>query len=262
VLVLKKLLIAVLVFLTLSMPIGVKALPPSRAQAEGQALLISSLNATSPMGQYAHDVVYYLERVGYNVTYLTDGAFTVDFLLNHLNQYSIVIWRTNTFTWVHTTYWFVGEKMNDGVEQEYAADFAAGWINDNTGIVGVSPDFFLNHLGPNSLNNIKLMIFMASDGNSLAPQFLTAGVSTVIYCNGNINLAFGLVDDLSVQILAYLTQGQDVYTAVYATVSPLNQYEQPEDNLDTTYAPPFWFTGNATLTITSVIAAAGPIPRH
>lgn len=211
------------------------------------------------MGQYSHDIVYYLERVGYNVTYLTDGAVTVDFLLNHMNQYSVVIWRTNTFTWVHNTYWYVGEKINDGVEQEYAADYAAGWINDHTGILGVSTDFIMNHFGPNTLTGIKLLIFMASDGNSLAPQFVTAGVSTVIYCNGDIALEFGLIDDLTVQILAYLTQGQDVYSAVYATVSPLNQYEQPEDNLDTTYAPPFWFVGNATLTITSATSLSGAI---
>jgi hypothetical protein len=108
----------------------------------------------------------------------------------------------------------------------------------------VSEDFIRNHFQPNSLTGIKVLIFVASDGNALTPLFITAGVSSVIFCNGEISIQFGLIDDLTVQIVNYLTQGQNIYNAVYATVSPFNQGQQPEDNLDTTYAPPFWFVGN------------------
>jgi hypothetical protein len=251
---LKKALIAVLIILVLIVPVGVDALytaPSSSEASEGQALLISSLNATVPMGYYEKDVVFYLKRDGYNFTYLADGAVTVDFLLHDLHNYNVVIWRTNTFNWVHTTYWYIGERNNDGIEQEYPAEFAGGYLNDHTGIVGASQDFFFEHFQPNSLTGIKVLIFESSDGNSIAPFFLTAGVTSVIFCNGLVSLQFGLIDDLTVQIISYLTQGQDVYNAVYNTVSPYNQYQQPEDNLDTTYPPPYWFIGNATLTLAS-----------
>lgn len=250
---LKKVIIAVLMLLTLSAPIGVNGLapPPKRVLGQGQALVLSSLNQTVPMGNYATYLIHYLNSGGYNVTYLTDGAVTVDLLLNNLSRYSVVIWRTNTFNWVHTTYWYVGEKANSATEQKYASDFAAGWLNDRTGIVGVSSDFITNHFGSNTLAGVKLLIFMASQGNSIAPQLLTAGVSTIIYCNGNITLQFGLIDDLTVQMTTYLVAGQTVYDAVSATVSPFSQGQSQQQPiyLDTTYAPPFWFTGDETLTI-------------
>ena len=250
---LKKEVIAVLLLLTLSVPIGVNGLtpPPKRVLGQGQALVLSSMNETVPMGNYATDLIHYLNSGGYNVTYLTDGAVTVDFLLNNLNHYSVVIWRTNTFNWVHTTYWYLGEKNNDGVEQKYASDFASGWLNDHTGVVGITPDFVTNHFGPNTLTGVKLLMLMASQGNSIAPQFLTAGVSTIIYCNGAITLQFGLFDDLTVQMTAYLVAGETVYDAVYNTISPFDQGQQQQQPiyLDTTYAPPFWFIGNDSLTI-------------
>ena len=256
---------AVLIILVLAVPMGADALytrPPLSSEApQGQALLLSSLNKTDPMGYYEKDLVYYLTRVGYNVTYRADGAVTVDFLLHDLGNYSVVIWRTNTFNWVHTTYWYIGERNNDGIEQEYPAEFAAGYLNDYTGIVGASEDFFFEHFKPNSLTGVKLLIVEASDGNSIAPFFITAGVESVIFCNGDIDLQFGLIDDLTVSIIGHLTQGQDVYYAVYNTVSPYNQYQQPEDNLDTTYPPPYWFIGNATLTLASGVSSAGAIAK-
>ena len=242
--------IIVLMLLTLLLPMEVNALsPPRRAPSNSQALIMSSMNQTVPMGYQAHNLIYYLTQAGYNVTYLTDGAVTVDLLVNSLNSYSIVVWRTNAFTWVHTNYWYVGEKINSATEQKYAADFAAGYLNDKTGIFGVDVDFVTEHFGPNTLPGVKLLILMASNGNSIAPQFLTAGVSSVIYCNGAISLQFGLIDNLMVQMVAYLTQGENVYTAVYNTLTPLDQGQTPEDNLDSPYAPPFWYAGNDALTI-------------
>jgi hypothetical protein len=262
---LKIALTGVLIIIVLAVPMGVNGLrtpPPRSSQApQGQALLISSLNETLPMGYYEKDLVFYLERVGYNFTYLADGAVTVDFILHDLNNYSVVIWRTNIFTWDHTTYWYIGERTNDGIEQEYPAEFAAGYLNDHTGIVGASEDFFNAKIQPNSLTGVKVLILESSDGNSIAPFFITAGVTSVIFCNGNVSLEFGLIDDLTVQIICYLTQGQDIYNAVYNTVSPYNQYQQPEDNLDTTYPPPYWFVGNATLTLTSGVSSSGAIAQ-
>lgn len=250
---LKKEIITVLFLLTLSVPIGVNGLIPlpKRVLGQGQALVLSSMNQTAPMGIYATDLIHYLSSGGYNVTYLTDGAVTVDFLLNNLNHYSVVIWRSNTFNWMHTLYWYLGERNNDGVEQKYASDFAAGWLNDHTGVVGINPDFVTNHFGQNTLTGVKLLMLVSSESTAIAQQFLTAGVSTIIYCNGDISLQFGTFDDLIVQMTAYLVAGQTVYDAVYNTVSPFDQGTQQQQPiyLDTTYAPPFWFVGNDALTI-------------
>lgn len=258
---LKVVLTAVLIILVLAIPMGVNALHTVQSSgAPQQALIISSLNATSPMGYYKEDLVYYLERIGYNITYVADGAVTVDFILHDLGNFSVVIWRTSIFDWAHTTYWFIGEKNNDGIEEEYPAEFAAGNLNDRPGIVGADAAFFAAQFQPNTLAGVKVLILEASDGNSIAPDFLTAGVTSVIFCNGDITLGFGLIDDLTVSIICHLTQGMDVYNAVYNTVSPYNQYQQPEDNLDTGYPPPYWFIGNSTLTLAGV-SSAGAFPH-
>ena len=255
---LKRLVLGILILLMFTAPVGVNAFSPPRALAKNQALLLSSLNETNPMGYYAKDTIFYLRKAGYNVTYLTDGAVTVDLLLNRLTNYNVVIWRTNSFTWRHVTYWYVGEKINDGVEEKYASNFTAGWMNANTGIVGVSVDFFAFYFRPDTLHGVGILMFMASDGNAVAPILYGAGVSAVIFCNGSISLQFGLVDDLSVQIVSYLAQGESVYYAVYDTVSPFSQGQQMQlkDPLDTTYAPPFWFFGDSTLTISAGVVHA------
>jgi hypothetical protein len=256
-----KQLIAILILLMLSVPMGVNALPPRYSIPKGQALILSSMNETEPMGQYGKDAVWYLTHAGYNVTYLNDAQVTVDLLLNKINNYNVVIWRTNSYTWKHVTYWWVGEKVNDGVQDEYPADFGQGWLNANTGIVGANAEFFTNHFGANSLNGISLLMFLSSNGDAVSPVFVAAGVSSVIYCNGAISLEFGLIDDLAVQMIAYLTQGESVYTAVYNTVSPFNQGQQPNDPLDNTYAPPFWYSGNGSVIIASSIASSIRDPR-
>jgi len=162
----------------------------------------------------------------------------------------VVIWRTNTFNYIHTTYWYVGEKVNDGTEQKYPYELAKGWINVHAGILGISQDFIMQYFSPNSLNHVKLFLFISSNGNSLAPQFVTAGALSIIFCNGVISLQFGLIDDLTNALISYLTAGQSVLMSVYNTVSPFNQGEQPKDPLDSTYTPPFWFLGNGAATIT------------
>jgi hypothetical protein len=246
----KKISFAVALVLLIVIPTTSAVALPPRAPAQHKAIVISSLNALVPLGYYGKLMISNLNHAGYNVTYLADSAVTIDFLVNHLNDYDIVLWRTNTFNYVHTTYWYVGERVNDPTSQKYTYEFAQGWINGHAGILGVSLDFFNKHFPSGSLNHLKLLLFISSTGSALAPQFVTAGVSSVIYCNGFISLQFGLIDDLTNALISYLTAGQSVLTSVYNTVSPFNQGEQPKDPLDSTYSPPFWFVGNGALTIT------------
>jgi hypothetical protein len=201
------------------------------------------------MGQYNKDITYYLSQAGYQVTTLNDTAVTIDFLLTQLNNYSIVIWRTNTYTWKHVEYWYVGEIASSGVETEYASDFAQGWINGNAGILGVSLGFFTEHFTSGTLSNVKLMILLSSDSDTFASIFVSAGATTVIFCNGAIGLGFGEIDDLTNQVIASLSMGQTVYNAVYGVVSPYVQNTNPDDPLDTSYTPPFWYQGNGSLVL-------------
>jgi len=245
----KKILIAVILGLLIVFPTSIAVLP-ANASTQHKALVLSSLNDLVPLGYYGRLMTGTLAHAGYNVTYLANNAVTIDFLLHNLNDYDVVIWRTNTFNYVHTTYWYVGETVNDATSQKYSYDFAKGWINGHAGILGVSEDFIFNYFTAGSLNHVKLLIFISSNGNSLAPQFIMAGASTVIFCNGVISLQFGLIDDLTNALISYLSGGQNVVTAVYNTVSPFNQGQQPKDPLDSSYTPPFWFLGDGSITIT------------
>ncbi len=248
-----KVLVALLLLSTLSFPLGVNALAMPQAQVQKRALFLSSLNATRPMGYYAGSLVSSLNHAGYNVTYLADGAVTLSLLLTRMKNYSVVVWRTDSFTQKNATYWYVGEKPSDAAEQRYASDFAAGRITTSTGMVAVSTDFFTNHFGPNALQDVKLLIFVSSNGNQLAPIFLAAGVTSVVFSSGAITLQFGLVDDLTAQLVGFLTQGETVYNAVYDTISPFNQGENLKDPLDSTFGIIFWYLGDGTATIAPTI---------
>jgi len=217
---------------------------------ENSAVILSSLDQVYPMGQYDTELTYYLGQAGYHVTTIANTNVTIDFLLNQLNNYSIVIWRTNTYTWEHIEYWYIGQLANAQVEQEYAGDFAQGYMNGNAGILGVSLNFFSEHFNtPGMLSNVKLMIVISTDSDAFAGFLLNAGAGTVIFCNGPVSLGFGLMDDLTTQVIGDMVAGQTVYSAVYNAVSPYVQNSNPEDPLDTSYTPPFWFQGNATLTL-------------
>ena len=224
--------------------------PPLHSQAEKTAVILSSLDQVAPMGQYEVEITYYLEHAGYQVTTLTNTQVTVDFLLNDLNNYNIVIWRTNTYTWKHVEYWYVGELATSGIETKYANDFAQGYMNGNAGIVGINLNWFSNHFTSGMLTNVKLMMLISSDSESFAGFFITAGATAVVFCSGPIDLGFGQMDDLANQVMAYLSTGQTLYNAVYGVVSPFIQNANTEDPLDTSYSPPFWYQGDGTLTIT------------
>lgn len=191
---------------------------------------------------------YELTRAGYQVTSLSNTAVTIDFLLNQLNSYDVVIWRTQTYNWRHVDYWYVGQTLNSATQGKYGADISKGWINGNAGIVGVSKDFFKNHFSSGLLRNVKLIILLSSNSFSIAGYFSNAGARAVVFCNAPISLSFGLIDDLTGMLLANLASGYSLYSSVYNTVSPFVN-AQPKDPLDYTYSPPFWFMGDSTLKI-------------
>ena len=222
------------------------SLPPG---SQRKAVVISSLDALYAMGQYDADITYYLSEAGYQVTTLRNRQITIDFLLTQLNNYSVIIWRTNTYNWKHVEYWYVGEVANSATALKYASDFANGWINSNAGIIGVSLGFFKYHFTAQMLSNVRLMMLIASDSLFLSSFMLNAGVGAVIFSLGPISLSFGLMDDLTTQMVAYLSLGQDVYSVVFSLVSPYVQNSNPEDPLDSSYSPPFWYQGDGALTI-------------
>jgi hypothetical protein len=220
--------------------------PPLRSSSQKTAVILSSLEQVYPMGHYDEMITYYLQHAGYQVTTLTNTQVTVDFLLTQLNNYNIVIWRTNTYTWKHIEYWYVGQLANSGVQTKYQNDFVQGYMNGNAGIVGISLNFFANHFTSGMLSNVKLMMLIATDSESFASFLLTAGAQAVVFSNGPIDLRFGTIDDLTNQLAASLSMGQTLYTSVYGTVSPFIQNSNNEDP----YTPPFWYQGDGTLTIT------------
>jgi hypothetical protein len=236
--------------LSLSIPMGVYAVAPvAVAENQKQALVISPLDAEVPFGSRGAILDQTLQSAGYNVTSFADGAVHIDFLLANLNNYSIIIWRTNTYSDGHVVYWYIGQHVSSYLQQKYSEDFTDGLLNAHAGILGMSPEFITRHFQAGSLNNVKLLIFLGSFGASMVPGFLAAGVTTVIFNNGIVSLQSGLLDDLTISILDNLLLGkQNVSTAIYNTLTPVNQGTQPEDQLDSVYAPPFWFIGDSTLT--------------
>ena len=255
----QRIFLAAVIMVLLSIPvIGVApvsaltfGLPPVLAQSQSQhkAVILSSLEALAHMGFYGKLISDDLKHAGYQVTFVNDSAVTIDFLLTQLNNYDVIIWRSNTYTFAHTTYWYVGEVVNGATQQKYASDFSQGWINGNAGTLGVDLDFFTNHFSPGSLSNVKLILLISSNSNAIGQALVSAGARAVVACNGDISLQFGLIDDLTGQLVSYLANGNDVLDSVYSTVSPYSNMI-PRDPLDTVYTPPFWFLGDGTVTIT------------
>jgi hypothetical protein len=224
-------------------------LPPVLAsQTQRKAVILSSLESLAPMGFYDTIITNDLKQAGYQVTFMSDSAVTINFLLTQLNNYDVVIWRTNIYNYIHTTYWYVGERVNAVTQQKYASDFANGWIDSHSGTLGVDIEFFQNHYPSGSLSNLKLMLIVASNSTPIGLILVGAGVHAVIACSEVISLQFGLIDYMTGQLISYLTGGMDVLDAVYNTVSP-NSNQPLRDPLDSAYAPAFWFLGDGTVTI-------------
>ena len=227
-----------------------------RAPNLGKALILSSLNKEFPLGYYERYIALRLGQIGYSTTFLTDGNVTIDFLVNQMNNYNIVLWRTDIYTWNHVEYFYVGESVNAATELKYAADFSQGWINANAGILGITTNFIQEHFTNNTLSNVQLMIIEGSNTGDIGPLFVNAGAQSVIYCNGLINLDYGLMDDLTANMIDYLCSGETVYNAVFSSVNYLNNQNgsdqnQLRSNIDDAYTPPFWFSGSSSLTIVS-----------
>ena len=247
---LKKLLFALLILVVIALPLVVKGQTiPEPKQPQKQALLISSLNSVSPMGDDLNQTLMYLKSMGYNTTFVADGQVTIPFILNNLGNFSVVIWRTNVYVDVHTVYWYLGQTISPDIRQEYASDFSEGWLDAHAGVIGFTEYYIQHYFKPGSLSGLKLLIFISSYGNSIVPSFLSAGVRTVIFANGIISLQGGLFDDLTVSMLDNLAMGQNVQNAVYNAMTPVSQYAQPQDPIDSTYPPPFWYNGDGTLTL-------------
>ncbi len=242
----KRIFLAAMIVVLITIPLV--AVAPVSAQSQHKAVILSSLESLFPMGFYGKMISYELAHAGYQVTFLSNTAVTIDFLLTQLNNYDVVIWRTQTYNWKHATYWYVGQKLNSATQGKYGADIAQGWINGNAGIVGVNTDFFSNHFSSGLLSNVKLIILLSSNSFAIAGYFSNAGSRAVVFCNGAISLSFGLIDDLTGMLLANLAAGHTLYDSVYNTLSPF-QNTQPRDPLDSTYTPPFWYLGDSTLTL-------------
>jgi hypothetical protein len=230
-------------------PVSAQAfgLVPALAQSQHKAVILSSLEGLAPMGFYGKLMNADLKQAGYNVTDLDGAAVTVDFMVTQLNNYDVIIWRTNTYIHSHTTYWYVGERVNSAAQQKYATDFANGWIDLHAGTLGVNLNFFSNHFPTGSLSNVKLILLISSDSSSIGLLLMNAKARAVVICMAQIDLSFGLIDDLTGQLVSYLTHGDNLLDSVTKTVAPFGN--QPRDYLDSTYSPPFWFLGDGTLTL-------------
>ena len=215
-----------------------------------KALIMSSLDKLVPFGYYGGLVTDSLKSLGYAVTTLNDGRITLDFITTSLNNYDIILWRTNSFTWNHQTYWYVGEPTNQKTQTKYSEDFKVGRANAQAGIIGVSITFFSYHYSHQLLKNVKLAILISSNSVTIASVLLTsAGVQSSIYCLDPISLTYGIIDDFTYQTVAYLKMGQSVSTAISNVHAPFVN-PQLQDPLDTIYEPPLWFGGDPNLTIT------------
>src|SRR5208337_66291 len=188
---LKKIVSFTIILLVLASPASVAATTLPHPPTQGKAVILSSLNSIMPMGYYETYIAAQLTNAGYSVTFLKDKGVTVNFLVNQLNNYNIVIWRTNTYSWNHATYYYVGETVNGATEQKYSSDFSQGSLNANAGIFGVTASFLTNHFKPGTLNHVKLMILISSDSNIFGPTMIKAGASSVIFCIGLVTLSFG-----------------------------------------------------------------------
>lgn len=233
-----------LVVILVALPLS--ATVPVSAQGH-KALILSSLERYVPTG-YSDQIQSFLTAAGYQVTFVKDTSVTVTLLLTQLNNYDLVIWRTNVYGWNHVTYWYVGELANQATSQAYASDFTAGWIDDTNGILGVSLDFFNNHFGPGSLGNVKLAILVSSMSNGMANIWLQAGVQAVVDYYGTFSLTFGLIDYVTSLVVRYLSEGNSVKDSVWKTVLRFLTLT-PSDPLDQSYLPPVWWVGSGALTI-------------
>ena len=227
------------------------AYPPTvSVWGQGHSVLIlSSLQNLAPIRDSdLSSITTPLMNAGFSITYLTDNQVTINILLHQLNKYDVIIWRTNTYTFGHTTFWYVGESINDGCLQEYSSEFSSNELDASHGIVGAGITFFQNHIMAGSLSHEKLTILVSSLSNALAGYFLTGGSQSVVEFTAPLSLTFGLVDSVVGTLMYYLTNGYNVSTALQDTLAPYLTMKLA-DPLDTSISPPIAFVGDGTVTI-------------
>lgn len=233
--------IAIIAFMPLLAPPSVSLREPRKA------LILSSIEKVSPMG-YAYAITRYLASVGYDVTFLNDTAVTLDVLTMRLDDYEIVIWRTDVYERSHTTYWYVGESAGDNRSAAYATDYQAGWVDRTYGILGVSLAFFRNHFQSGSLEKVKLAVLVSSTSSSIAKMLIQAGVRAAVDFYGSISLPFNIIDYVTRLVVEYLANGATVKDAVSNTVGHFLTMRN-ENPLDSGYVPPVWYMGDGTVTV-------------
>jgi len=241
-----RILLSTVIVLLVAVPIA--GFAPVSAQPQHKALIMSSLEQFVPMG-YVNDIENFLSNAGYQVTFLSDNNVTLDLITTQLNNYEVIIWRTNVYVWPHTTYWYVGEESNAATLKAYAADVAAGLVDNTNGILGVRQDFFQHHFNSASLSNVKLAFIIGTMSSAIAGSWVNAGAKAVIDCTDGVSLTFSNIDYIVGLMTNYLVHGYTVADTLSKVIIPfLNMVLQ--DPLDSNYIPPMWFTGNGTVTIT------------
>ena len=217
------------------------------AQTQGRALIISSLEKYVPLG-YSQQIQNFLTSAGYQVTFLKDTAVTLNFLTTQLNNYDLIIWRTNIYAWMHVTYWYVGETSNTATLQAYASDYAAGLVDNTNGILGVSEGFFRSHFPAGSLSNVKLVILVSSSSFSIGLVLKNAGIKAIIDYYSTFSLYFDMIDYTTRVIISYLANGYSVQDSVSAVIFRFSN-ARSRDPLDSKYIPSIWWMGDSSLTI-------------
>ncbi len=225
--------------------------PPHLASGQSQpgALILSPISVYDPWRP--EDLVGIqnaLTQAGYSITDLENTAVTLDVLTTQMNNYQVVIWRSNVYEHNHITYFYVGQLNDPTTQLSYASDFASGYLDASHGILGASVSFFSNHFGQNSLSNIKVMMLISSDSDSIASIYLSAGAQSIVDFTGIFSLEFGTADDLAYGIFAYLAQGNSVANSVSNTIQPF-QNMVLEDPLDSLNLPSVAYSGNSAITI-------------
>lgn len=228
--------LAVLVPLHGSMAIAPKMQP--------KVLILSSIEKQYPM-QYLVEITTELKQAGYNVTFVKDGAVTVNFVTTQLDKYDVLIWRTNMYVHGNTTYWYLGEPGNQTTVAAYARAISIGTLDASNGLLGVSANFLNNNYGPKSLANVKLAILISSMSITIAQIFVNAGVKTTIDFYETLNAPLSLFDWVTKSLVDYLTTGNTVKDSIAKTIY---NYEYVS-SLDDSYLPPISFLGDGNLQI-------------
>ena len=222
-------------------PLGSMPISPGN---QPRALILSSTQNEYPM-LYVDSITTRLKEAGYDVTFLSSSTVTLNlFTAAQLDQYDIVIWRTDAYMLGNTTYWYLGEQNNE----TYVGAIGIRTIDVSNGMLAVSADFFSNNFGPNSLIHVKLAVLMSSMSITIAQILIAAGVKTTIDLYQTIDWTIApssLLDRVTWSLVGYLTTGSDVRDSVYKTIY---DYEYVS-SVDNSYVPPISFLGNGNLQI-------------